>query len=82
MKTYRITKHFTDGLLKGLDYSETTTVRFEVGFVCLKPVGGSPYEITAVEEVPTVPSIRDRFQASPGAALLAGRFDRSVSEGF
>jgi hypothetical protein len=82
MAKFRIQKHFIGGLLKGATISETTTVRFQVGFVCTKPVGGSPYEILAVEEVPTVPSVRDRFQASPGAALLAGRFDRSISEGF
>lgn len=52
MKMYRVTKHFIGGLLAGLTATETTPVRFHVGFVCKHPIGGSPYKVTAVEEVP------------------------------
>jgi hypothetical protein len=46
---YRVTKLFTGGLLEGLTIEETTTVLFPVGFVCEKPVAGSPYVVTGVE---------------------------------
>jgi hypothetical protein len=50
-KRYEVTKTFTSGLLAGLTITETTTVKFVVGFECKKPVGGSPYRITAVKVV-------------------------------
>lgn len=31
MKKYQITKKFVSGILKGLTYTETTTVRFKLG---------------------------------------------------
>lgn len=46
---YRIEKTFIGGILEGITISEITPVRFELGFICLKPCGGSPYKITAVE---------------------------------
>ncbi len=48
---FEVTKKFIGGLLKGLTCTEVTTVKFEVGFECRKPVGGSPYIVTAVKEV-------------------------------
>lgn len=47
--TYAVTKKFTGGLLAGLTIIEKTNVKFEVGFSCKKPIGGSPYTIIAVE---------------------------------
>lgn len=51
MQTYKfkITKRFLGGILKGITIEEYTNVKFEPGFVCEKPVGGSPYKIIAVE---------------------------------
>lgn len=52
MKRYKVTRLFTDGLLKGLTHTEVTSVHFDVGFACKKPIGGTdPYVIIAVEEV-------------------------------
>jgi len=49
---YKVTRRFTGGLLNGFEHTDTTSVKFDVGFVCNKPVGnGSPYIITAVELV-------------------------------
>ena len=49
---YKVTRRFTGGLLNGLEHTDTTSVKFDVGFVCDKPVfNGSPYIITAVELV-------------------------------
>ena len=31
MKKYRVTKHFVDGLLKGLTVTEQTSVKFTLG---------------------------------------------------
>lgn len=46
---YTITKKFTSGTLKGLTIQERTSVLYEVGFVCKKPVGGtSAYVILTV----------------------------------
>lgn len=49
--TYKVTRKFTGGILKGLTHTEETTVKFSVGFRCDKPAGGSPYIITEVEPV-------------------------------
>lgn len=45
---YRIVKLFIGGLLKGLTYEYVSSVKFEVGFICHKPIGGSPYKIISV----------------------------------
>lgn len=45
---YFVTREFTDGTLKGLQHTGPTDVKYEVGFHCAKPVGGSPYTITSV----------------------------------
>lgn len=42
---YVVTREFTGGTLKGLTYTEATTVPWEVGKVVKKPIGGSPYRI-------------------------------------
>lgn len=44
---YHVTKKFIAGPLAGLEITETTVVRFAVGFKCEKPIGGSPYVVTA-----------------------------------
>lgn len=49
---YKITKTFIGGILHGMTIEEQTTVKFEEGFVCRKPSGGSPYKITKVEVLP------------------------------
>ena len=46
---YEVTREFTGGLLKGLTHTETTTVKFDVGFICEKPCGGDPYRIISVK---------------------------------
>lgn len=51
MKKYQITKKFIGGLLEGLTHTETTTVNFNIGFICNNPIGGSPYEIISVKEI-------------------------------
>jgi len=50
---YRVTKFFTGGLLAGLTSAEETTVRFDVGFECPKPSGGSPYKVVGCEQIGT-----------------------------
>lgn len=45
---YKVTRKFIGGTLKGLTHSEVTPVKFKVGQVVKKPIGGSPYKITAV----------------------------------
>lgn len=52
---YKITKHFTGGALKGYTLDEITTAKFEVGQRVDRPIGGSSYEITAVEPIEFVP---------------------------
>lgn len=47
--TYEITKTFIDGPLKGITITERTTVRWQVGQIVAKPIGGSPYRIDAVK---------------------------------
>ena len=48
---FQVTKLFIGGLLDGLTYTFVTSVRFEVGQEVLKPIGGSPYRIIAVERI-------------------------------
>lgn len=50
-KRYEVTRLFIGGMLEGTTHTGVTSVEFEVGFECLKPVGGSPYRITSVEVV-------------------------------
>lgn len=47
-RKYQITKLFTAGLLAGITVTERTDVAWKVGQEVRKPVGGSPYKITAV----------------------------------
>lgn len=49
MQQYNVTSKFTAGTLAGLTHTGVTTVKFDVGFECRKPAGGSPYVIVAVE---------------------------------
>lgn len=48
---YSVTKKFIGGILKGIIATEKTSVKFEIGFDCKKPSGGSPYIVTNVVEV-------------------------------
>jgi hypothetical protein len=48
---FLVTRRFTAGILQGLTHTAETAVKFEVGFRCERPCGGSPYVITAVEEI-------------------------------
>lgn len=45
---FQVTKTFIGGALKGITIVEKTSVKYAVGFVCKKPIGGSPYRIDAV----------------------------------
>ena len=51
MKKYLVTRQFIGGILSGLTHTEITGAKFEVGFVCNNPIGGSPYKIIAVKEL-------------------------------
>lgn len=51
MTIYKVTRKFTGGILKGLEHTGETSVKFEVGFECPNPCAGSPYVITAVHPV-------------------------------
>jgi len=42
---YLIRKTFTGGWNVDTTYTGVTSVRFPAGFVCEKPVGGSPYRV-------------------------------------
>ena len=42
---YILSRKFIGGILEGIVHHEITTVCMPVGFVCEKPIGGSPYEI-------------------------------------
>jgi len=42
---YEVTKLFTKGILKGLTHTGTTSVKFEVGFICKNAIGGCDYKI-------------------------------------
>lgn len=48
---YRVTREFIGGALKGLTHTGVTSVPFKVGQVVKKPIGGSPYRITAIMPV-------------------------------
>lgn len=49
MKTprYKVSRLFLSGDLAGLTHTEITSVRFDVGWTCEKPIGGGSYRITA-----------------------------------
>ncbi len=51
MTLYKVTRKFIGGTLEGLEHTETTTVKFAIGFVCENPIGGSPYKVVAVEPI-------------------------------
>jgi hypothetical protein len=55
MVKVEVTREFIGGTLKGLTYTDIRTVSAKsvpvVGFVCKKPVGGSPYKIISVVNV-------------------------------
>jgi hypothetical protein len=46
---FKVTKRFTSGLLAGLEITETTSVKFEVGTKVKGGRNGSSYEVVAVE---------------------------------
>lgn len=62
--TYKVTRQFTGGILKGQTHTEETTVKFSVGFRCDKPAGGSPYIITKVEPVLSMNQIINKAKAA------------------
>jgi len=54
---YVVRRVFLSGILAGITHTEITTVRFDVGWTCEKPLGGDPYRIEscvpiAVPELP------------------------------
>lgn len=51
MKSYKITKLFTSGILAGLTVTEATSVHMEVGFESKGILGTSGYKVVAVEEL-------------------------------
>ncbi len=54
---YWIEKLFIGGPLKGLRWEGATTTKFDVGFVCRKPIGNtSPYRIISCVEKPLYPN--------------------------
>jgi hypothetical protein len=46
---YEVTRKFTGGTLKGLSHTGKTGAEYKVGQEIKKPIGGSPYKITAVK---------------------------------
>lgn len=48
---YRVTQEFTGGLLEGITANFIWRYCPAVGFRCDNPVGGSPYVVTAVEQI-------------------------------
>lgn len=45
MQTYKVTRKFTGGTLKGLTHTGVTSVYMPLGFKCSKPCACSPYVI-------------------------------------
>ena len=88
---FSVTKTFTGGLLKGITTTEVTSVKFPVGFICKKPSGGSPYKVTACDEIVAPEAKRkERLFAKPNLAKTSwslqdssgfhlGWFDTTVS---
>jgi hypothetical protein len=48
---YIVTREFTNGTLKGMRYTGTTKIKFEVGFIYAKPCAGDSYKIISCNEV-------------------------------
>lgn len=48
---YEVTREFIGGILNGLTHTETVSYKPTLGFVCHKPIGGSPYRIISVVKV-------------------------------
>lgn len=48
---FRVTKLFISGFLAGLTYTFTDSRPWTVGWVCEKPIGGSPYRIIECVEL-------------------------------
>jgi hypothetical protein len=46
-----VTREFTNGTLKGMRFTSTTKIKFEVGFICARPCAGDSYKIISCEEV-------------------------------
>jgi hypothetical protein len=46
---FKVTKRITSGTFAGMDISETTSVKFEVGFKVKAGRNGPAYEVVAVE---------------------------------
>jgi len=51
MKKYHVTKVFLSGILKGLSFTEKTSVKFKEGFIYKNPFSSSQYKILKCEEV-------------------------------
>lgn len=49
--SYRVTKHFVSGFLKGLTITETTPVEFVVGKTYTPCAGNSAYKILSCEAI-------------------------------
>ena len=45
---FQVTKLHTAGILTGMTTTETTSVKFPVGFVCQNAIGGGSYIVTKV----------------------------------
>ena len=50
-KKYSLTIQFIGGILEGLTHTSKTNVRFDVGWVCEKPIGRSPYKVIDCSEI-------------------------------
>jgi len=48
---YEVTRKFISGILKGMTHTEITSVKFDVGFICRNPIGGSAYKILSCNPV-------------------------------
>jgi hypothetical protein len=51
MQKYQVSKKHTAGILAGLITTEITTVKFAVGFVCKKAIGGGSYIVIECEAI-------------------------------
>lgn len=55
---YLVSKKHTAGLLAGLVTNEITAVKFAVGFVCERAIGGGSYAIERCVEITSVPTTK------------------------
>ena len=83
---YKVTRRFTDGILKGLTHTGTSSVAFPVGYECGHPIGGSPYVIEECVPV-TVRKFADglkktnpKFNEKIFIAAASGEFDNDNRE--